>query len=127
MPNDNISLPLDIYYEHLKTINGVEFTPREIDIISCILNRRATSISSFLSIGPRAVETHSRNIRQKAGGLSGRESIIDFIEKSGKLSLIKNEYYLSLRIRVLFEDLLEKISKGGGTGAPVCLLVYERE
>ena len=127
MRHEKINLTLAIYNKHLKTINGIEFTPREIDIISCILNRRAMSISSFLSIGPRAVETHSRNIRQKAGGLSGRESIIDFIEKSGKLLLIKNEYYLSLRIRVFFEELLKKVSKGKDMEVPVCFLVCERE
>ncbi|MBX9787151.1 MAG: tetratricopeptide repeat protein [Alphaproteobacteria bacterium] len=126
MQNENILLTLDIYYGHLHIINDITFTPREIDIIACILNRRATSISAFLSIGSRAVETHTRNIRLKAGGLSGRESIINFIEKSGKLSLIKNEYYVSLRGRVFFEEKLKNISQERSSDIPTCLFVYER-
>lgn len=127
MLNEKFLLPLDIYYEHLQAINDVTFTPREIDIIACLLNRRATSISSFLSIGSRAVETHTRNIRQKAGGLSGRENIITFIENSGKLSIIKNDYYASLRCRVLFEEQLKALSQQIGLKNSPCLFVYERD
>lgn len=125
MQDPHLILPLDIYYEHLITINGVEFTPREIDVISCILNRRAASIASFLLVGPRAVETYIRNIKQKAG-LGSREQIIDFIERSDKFSLLKNEYYLSLRLRILFEEKLEEISRKIAANSSACLLVYEK-
>ncbi|MBY0501336.1 MAG: tetratricopeptide repeat protein [Alphaproteobacteria bacterium] len=126
MQNKNISYPLDLYNENLKIINGVSFTPREIDIIACLLNRRAASISSFLSISARSVETHTRHIRQKAGELASRENIIDFIEKSGKLSLIKNDYYLSLRLRVFFEEQLKIFAKEITFKNITCLFVYER-
>lgn len=127
MQKKKIILPLHMYYKHLIKINEVEFTPREIDVISCILNRRGSSIAPFLSIGQRSVETHIRNIRQKAGGLLGREQIIDFIEKSGKFFLIKNEYYFSLRHRVLFEEKLNTIAKKTDVKSFTCLLVYGKE
>jgi tetratricopeptide (TPR) repeat protein len=127
MQNKNISFSLDLYNENLKIINDVSFTPREIDIIACLLNRRAASISSFLSISARSVETHTRHIRQKAGELASRESIIDFIEKSGKLSLIKNDYYLSLQVRVFFEEQLKNFTKEIAFKNITCLFVYERE
>lgn len=125
MQNDKAILPRDVYYQHLTKINGVKFTSREVDVISCLLNRRTASISSFLLIGPRAVESNIRNIRQKAGNLSGRDNIIDFVEKSDKFSLIKNEYYFSLRLRVLFEEKLKEISKKFNIKSS-CLLAYKK-
>src|SRR5437762_2614272 len=127
MEKKKIILPLDLYYKHLIKINEREFTPREIDVISCILNRRGSSIAPFLSIGQRSVETHIRNIRQKAGGLSGREQVIDFIEKSGKLSFIKNEYYLGLQLRILFEKKLREISKNIGDNPLSCFIISGKE
>ena len=119
-----IILPLDIYYEHLQNIRGVEFTPREVDVIACILNGRASTSSAILSIKQRAIETHTRNIRQKAGGLPGRESIVDFIETSEKAPLIKNEYYLNLQIRVFFENQLQILKKTMSESAN-CICIYD--
>jgi hypothetical protein len=126
MQKSKVSLPLDIYYEYLKNINGVEFTPREMDVIACLLNGRAGTSSTILSIKQRALETHTRNIRQKAGGLPGRESIVDFIEKSEKASFIKNEYYLNLQIRIFFENQLQ-IFKKEISESPECICIYEEE
>ena len=45
-------------------INGVKCTPREIDIISCIINGRNTkSTANILGISTKTVENHTRNIR----------------------------------------------------------------
>lgn len=103
-------LPLDIYHEFLEVIEGVKFTPREIDIIACILNgRSAKTIPSLLLISPKTVSAHIENIRAKIG-CSSRESIIDFMEHSDKHSLIKNEYYVSLLTQNSFEKYLKEIS-----------------
>lgn len=123
--NQNI-LPLDIYYKHFKEIHGVKFTPRELDVMSCILNGRTAAIAGFLLIGKRAVDGYTSDIRKKAGGLTGRDQIIDFIEKSGKLSLIKDEYYAALRLRVLFEEKLNEIAKKVDVKSSSCALVYEK-
>ncbi len=107
----NIRLPLAIYSEHFEDLNKIKFTPREIDVIACVLNgRSAKTIPSLLSISAKTVATHLANIRAKTGCPS-RESIIDFIEKSGKLSLIKHDYYLSLLTQVFFENQIKGISK----------------
>lgn len=110
---DNIRLPLKIFFNHFEDINGIRFTPREIDVIACILNgRSAKTMPSLLSISPKTVATHLANIRAKTGCPS-RESIIDFVEKSGKLSLLKNNYYSSLLIQVFFENQIKGIAKQG--------------
>src|SRR3990167_964478 len=91
-----INITLQIYYGSLEVINGIRFTPREIDIIACVLNgRSAKTIPSLLAISAKTVATHLANIRAKTGRPS-RESIISFVEKSGKLSLLKNDYYSCL-------------------------------
>jgi tetratricopeptide (TPR) repeat protein len=126
MKKDTSILPLNFYYEHLTEVNGVKFTPREIDVISCILNGRTAAIAEFLSIGKRAVERYVSDIRQKAGGLAGRDHIINFIERSGKISLIKNEYYPLLRLRVLFEEGLKRITQKLGIRPSLCLITYEK-
>ncbi len=109
---DLIDLPLDIYNKHLETIGGVRFTPREVDVVACILNgRSAKTIPSLLSISPKTVSAHMTNIRMKTS-CSTRESIIDFMEKSDKLAVLKNQYYFSLLTHSFFEKQLEKISQG---------------
>ena len=85
----------ELYDNYLSEISNINFTFREIDIISCILhNRGEKKIAALLLIAPRTVSTHVHNIMLKLG-YSSRESIIDFLEKSGKLSLIR-QYYLCL-------------------------------
>lgn len=127
MKNNKIKLPIDIYYEHLKVIKGIKFTPREIDILACMLNGRSTkTIPSFLSISSKTVSTHLAKIRAKVG-CSSRESLIDFIETSDKISWIKHEYYLSLSTQIFFEKQLRKAPRGGSAKTPLCLIVYERE
>lgn len=120
-------LPLDIYYAHLKVLNGISFTPREIDIIACILNgRSAKTIPALLSIAPKTVAAHMENIRSKAG-CSSRESIIDFVEISEHCFLLKNEYYQSLLTQISFEKCLGELRKIVSLTGPVCSLVYEQE
>src|SRR5438034_6793800 len=101
MSNDSLSFHEDTYAEHLATINGINFTHREIDVIACLVNGRGTSkTAACLFISPRTVITHIRNIMLKLD-CNSRESIIDFIEKSPKLSVLR-KYYLSLGIHSTF-------------------------
>lgn len=74
------------------SINGVKFTPRELDIIACVASGRSTSkISQLLTISPKTTETHIRNIFSKLGCHS-RESIIDLVERSDQYLFIKQHY-----------------------------------
>ena len=100
----------DLYNKYLSEINGIKFTSREIDIISCVLNNRGNKkISAILSISHRTVDSHTYNIISKLSKNS-REGIIDFIEKSGKLSYVR-KYYFYLVIESAFEKSLIQISK----------------
>jgi len=114
-PEDNQFLFLeDIYHKYLTTIENINFTPREIDIIACVLHgRNAKGIASFLSdeeksIGQKAVETHIMNVKRKIAGYS-KESIISFVEKSDKQKIV-HDYYLSLVIRNEFREEIRKLS-----------------
>lgn len=122
MKNKEIKLPQDIYGPDLETISDIKFTPREIDVIAFIANGRTTKkIASFLSIAPRTVDNHIHSVMMKVECHS-RENIIDFIEKSGKSSIIR-EYYLSLLIRVIFEDKLKEISQLVEKKVPSCVII----
>lgn len=122
--SNKIRLPFDFYNEHLTQINGLHFTYREVDVISSLLNMEGNRLSSFLSIQPRGIESHTRNIRQKAGNLPDQRSIIDFIKQSETFSLVKNEYFLYLKIRIFFENHLRKLKKTAVSKVS-CHLLYE--
>lgn len=114
MESYKILLPENIYKKYLSVIDDIKFTPREIDIISCIIHGKGVKgISRFLTtdskiIGERSIETHILNIRRKIGGNS-KESIVEFIEKSDKYKKIHN-YYSSLLIYKEFIKTLAQIS-----------------
>ena len=98
-----------LYKKELSKINAVHFTAREIDVISCILHQRGEKkIASLLLVSPRTVSAHVHNIMNKLG-CNARDQIIDFIEHSGKLAILR-EYYLHLIIKSSFEQILSKIS-----------------
>lgn len=110
MINSRHSIVQNTDDNHLEVINGIKFTPREIDIISCLISGRAPKvIASFLSISPRTIETHIRNIMLKLE-CNSREGIINFIEKTDKVSVIK-ERYLGLLSEFTFKQKLHEISK----------------
>ena len=110
MQKKDYRFPQDIYAKDLFTLDGVHFTPREIDVIACFLNARGTSkIASLLSLAPNTVLVHTRNIMVKLG-CNSRDSIIDFIERSHKLPILR-EYYVSLTIEAAFAKALKLISK----------------
>lgn len=110
----NNVLPKEIYHNYLNIIERVKFTPREIDVIACILHgKNVKGIANFLStdlkpLGERAIETHIMNIRRKISGNS-KESIITFIEQSDKYKIVL-EYYSSLLIQQQFFGTIKAIS-----------------
>lgn len=126
MQLNKIVLPQDIYSAHLETVNNIKFTRREVDIIAYLFSgRSAKTISFLLSITPKTIESHMRNIMIKLERNS-RDGIIDFIEKSDKFIFVK-EHYLSLLAQASFEKYLLKISELIRSQAPACLLIYWRE
>jgi DNA-binding CsgD family transcriptional regulator len=105
-----IILPQDIYETHLKAISSIAFTRREIDVMACILNCRSVKkIASILSVAPKTVENHIRNVTLKLGCHS-QERIIDFVEQSEQYEVLKI-YYFWLKIQSIFEGILRKIYK----------------
>lgn len=91
--------------------------------MACLLHARGTSrIASFLSIAPRTVGTHIRNIMLKLE-CNSRESIIDFVEKSDKLPLLRI-HYTSLLIFAAFEKSLREISRQKRMKESACLILY---
>lgn len=100
----------ELYKSYLYEINGIKFTSREIDIISCVVHNRGNKkIAALLSIAHRTVDTHVYNVISKINK-SSREDIIDFVEKSGKIPYIK-KYYLCLLIESTFNKKLLSIAK----------------
>lgn len=113
MKKDKDQLPLEIYHEKLQTIRDLKFSPRQVDIVACILHgRKPSKIAEILSINPKTIETHIRKILEKLTNKRGnsREVIIDFIEKSDKYQAVK-DYYSALLIQHEFEKILLQLSK----------------
>ena len=111
---------------YLKAINGVKFTPREVDIIACLFSgRSAKSIASFLSLAEATATTHIRNIMIKLK-CNSRDSIRDFVEKSDQFSLVKT-HYRDLLVQALFKKQLQTITGLINKESYACLIVYGRE
>jgi len=118
-----IGYPFEIYSRSLKEINNVEFSPREIDVMACLLTGRSVKgIAHFFGISPNTVQAHVRNIMQKME-CNSRESIINFIETSNK-SFILKQYHLSLLVNASFEQSLKELSKHLNGKGSRCLIVY---
>src|SRR3990167_7561325 len=110
MKNNNSLLPQDLYDAHLRNINKIKFTHREIDIIAYLLSgKSAKTIASCLSISPKTIESHVHNIMVKFD-CNSRDGIISLIEKSDKIDPLKT-YYQSLLIESAFKKQLEKLSR----------------
>ncbi len=121
MKNNNTKFHQKIYIENLKIINCISFTKREIDIISFfVCGRSAKKCSSFFDIAPKTVENHTHNIMLKIG-CNSREGIIDFIEKSDKL-LILRKYYTALFAETEFEKCLKNLSKVHDKSISACII-----
>lgn len=114
------------YFLPIDKIKGIKFTYREIDILTYLLSRvTAKKIASFLFISPKTVENHIHNIMQKLN-CSSRESIIDFLESSDEILILK-KYYLFLSLRNAFEQKLREISAAIGKKPLAGVMVYSAE
>jgi len=108
----------------LQTINNTKFTLREIDIIACLLSGRATkTIATFLSIAPRTVETHTRNIMRKLD-CNSQEGVRDFIEKSEYYNSFK-DHYVYLLERAKFVQNIPQIKSALGNINYRFLFIYD--
>lgn len=117
---------IDSYNKHLGKINGVSFTPREIDIISFIINgRTAKKIASTLNLSPKTVENYTRNIMIKVG-CNSQEGIRDFVEQSDKLSFLRNIYQAILQ-KTNFEEWIKNAKSHITSYQPVCLILYGKD
>ena len=126
MQNRNHQFQSHPYFLPIDKIKGIKFTYREIDIITYLLSRvTAKKIASFLFISPKTVETHIRNIMQKLE-CNSRESIIDFVESSDEILVLK-KYYLFLSLCNTFKVKLKEISTIVGKKPPVGVMVYSTE
>jgi len=93
----------------IKFIKDVALSPREIDILACLLSGKSTKgIGFLLSSSPRTIEAHIRSIMIKFEKNS-RESVTDLVEKSEEFSSLKNHYLFLLRASE-FRQCLEKIA-----------------
>jgi|GEM_PF-1125219 len=112
-------------YENLKLIGGKSFTPREIDVVACVLSGKGEkAVASILSISPRGVESHTRNIRQKIGCI-GRDGIIEFVEKHHRVDDFRR-LYKALLEKSNFIKILKKIRNISSKKNTSCKLFYEK-
>lgn len=127
MQENEIALTHEIYSEHLREINGIEVSYREIDVIAClVVSKTPGEIAQFLDIDKRTVSTHIKNIK-KSFNLSSTKQIEDFIRNSDKFELIKNKYLQSLFIRAKFETQLKKFSRIVKHEKPFCYEINQQD
>lgn len=111
---------------NLIKIRGLNFSPRELDVMACIMNGRTSkkAIASTLQINPGTAAAHTRNIMQKLN-CSSWEHIRDFIEQSGQAEFIQ-QHLKRVLAREHFDLLLHQIADQLiGTVTPVCQIVYD--
>lgn len=93
-----------------KNINGITFTEREIDCLSCLVCGRSSKfIASLFSLSTRTVETHIHNIMLKVD-CNSRQQLLTFIERAKKSDAFRNHYHASLN-KGTFEEKLKSIKQ----------------
>lgn len=81
-----------IYASDLWIINGVRFSPREMDVLSAFTTGRSSKkISLLLSISPRTVESHIYNIMHKLN-CNSRQGLIELIDENGYYDILRDHY-----------------------------------
>ncbi|HQS84470.1 MAG: hypothetical protein B7Y25_06075 [Alphaproteobacteria bacterium 16-39-46] len=112
------------YNKYFKMTKNVDFTPKELDVISCILTgRRVKEIAGILSNSVKTIDNHIRNIMQKLS-CNSREGIINCIEQSGSLPFFRYHYQI-IAIHADFIKKLKEVSQLVGKQAPSCLIVFK--
>ncbi|MBN9413113.1 MAG: hypothetical protein J0H12_04235 [Candidatus Paracaedimonas acanthamoebae] len=114
----------DFELNYVETIKDIYFTPREIDVISCLIHGRVVkTIASYLSISAKTVETHIWNIMGKLK-CNSQESIRDFIEKTNEISFIRN-HYARIRLQTDFEKCLAEIKNYDPKVDRKCIIFFD--
>lgn len=99
---------MEISYQEMQSIQAVNFTPKEVDVIACLLSGKdSKGIAAILSISSKTVDTHIQNVMRKAD-CNSRQRIINFIETSNKFENLKR-HYLYLMSNYAFEKKLQPI------------------
>lgn len=115
-----------IYLTNLKDINGIKFTFREIDIVSCLLyNSREKQIAYLLSVAQKTINTHMRNIMQKLA-VNSREEVINFVSNTAKLKFL-TQHYRQILIDNYFQSCLIKILHSLEKQEKYCYIQYNND
>jgi DNA-binding CsgD family transcriptional regulator len=107
-------------------IMGVNFSPRELDVMACIMNGRTSkkAIATTLQINPGTAAAHTRNIMQKLN-CSSWEHIRDFIEKSGKMESVQ-QHLKTVLAREHFDLILGQLAEQlKETVKPRCQIIFD--
>ncbi|MCC8369350.1 MAG: LuxR C-terminal-related transcriptional regulator [Rickettsia endosymbiont of Oxypoda opaca] len=108
----------------MNSINGIYFTRREIDVISCIINTKKTKkIASILAISHRTVEVHIQKLMFKIK-CNRQEAIIDFAERTKEYQQLQHNYFL-LNLNNYFLEQLKKIKSTAHSEAILSLINYD--
>lgn len=92
------------------SLSGTSFTPREKDVLACMLSGRSfKAIAALLNLSPKTIETHTRNIFQKTH-INNREEAINHIESSNQYETLK-EHYFKILLKFDFEKCLSLIKE----------------
>ncbi|MBN9344093.1 MAG: hypothetical protein BGO76_06340 [Caedibacter sp. 38-128] len=101
----------------------MNFTPREIDIIACLLSGAPyKTITHILSINEKTIETHKYNIMRKLECTS-KEDLRNFVEKSDQFLIIE-QHYLNLLLEADFKKCLQAISGLKNKNSHACMIIY---
>ena len=84
-------------------INKINYSKREIEIISCMCNGCSSKIiAGILNISPYTVDSHIKNIKGKMNCFS-RNAIVNFVENSEEYSNIRAKYAELKQLQVYSE------------------------
>ena len=113
----------EIYFSSLAAIETIKFSRREIDVMGCLFKGRTTKkIALILSVSPKTVATHLRNIMLKLN-VASKEGILDFIESTNKIAIFQ-AYYNAFLLSLNFERILSQIAKRTYPSNLTCTLVF---
>lgn len=99
-----------IYNTLLRSVKGIQFTKREIDVIACLVNaKRGSEIAQILNLAKPTVTTHLRNIMQKLN-CNNQGAVISFFESTPMLPTLR-DYFGKLLVETRFNDKLEEIKR----------------
>lgn len=100
-------LPSEFYSHDLLKIRGLKFTPRQIDIMACLISGKTTKeISARLSVAEKTIEAHKSAI-YKTIGCHHQQSVINFIENSNKFEVLKRHYAVLLHKNHIEKELIK--------------------